>query len=296
MEPILIYGFPLGSSMGLVAAMEWLGTPYRLCRVDMLGEMRQPAYKRINRRVETPVFITDNGDVLTETMAIAAWLETRDQERRISFDPLSRKAERMHQLMAFINTGFTGAFSPLWAALEMSPPDPTLQGALRQWGRESVIERHDRLEEMIGDTAFLVADHPTLADGILIGVARWLDFHEVADQGALAKTCRLETAHRGRSRGRAGDGSGGRRHAVGHARSNRPCRPCRGHRALRQLEQARRSAIAGRLRPPSSDLCMWCAQGGLPGIRTSRRLQTGTPRVVVETQPDGCLCGRMCYR
>jgi glutathione S-transferase len=181
MEPILIYGFPSGSSMGLVAALEWLGQPYKLCRVDMLGEMRDPPYKRINPRVETPVLITDQGDVLTETMAIATWLEVRDTERRISFEPLSRDADRMHQLMAFINTGFTGAFSPLWAALEMEPPNPPVQTALRQWGRQSVVERHDRLEEMLGNNRFLTADHPTLADGLLIGIARWLDYHEVAD-------------------------------------------------------------------------------------------------------------------
>ena len=110
MEPILVYGFPAGSSMGLVAALEWLGKPYRLCRVDMLGEMRDPSYARINARHETPVLITDAG-VLTETIAIAAWLEARDSERRISFAPLSPQADRMHQLMAFVNTGFTGAFS-----------------------------------------------------------------------------------------------------------------------------------------------------------------------------------------
>lgn len=191
MEPILIYGFPSGSSMGLVAALEWLGTPYRLCRVDMLGEMRDQAYRRINPRVETPVLITDQGHVLTETMAIAAWLEARDTNRRISFDPLSREADRMHQLMAFINTGFTGAFSPLWAAMEMEPPNPAMQMALKEWGREGVIERHNRLEEMIGDTRFLVADHPTLADGILIGVARWLDFHQVADKARWPKLAEL---------------------------------------------------------------------------------------------------------
>lgn len=165
MEPILIYGYPSGSSMGLVAALKWLGKPYRLCRVDMLGDMRDPLYRRINPRVETPVMNTDEGEVLTETMAIAAWLEARDENRRISFDPQSREADRMHQLTAFINTGFTGAFSPLWAAMEMEPPNPPMQSALEQWGRESVIERHDRLEEMIWDTRFLVADRPTLADG-----------------------------------------------------------------------------------------------------------------------------------
>ena len=191
MEPILIYGFPLGSSMGLVAALEWLGKPYRLCRVDMLGEMREPSYARINARHETPALITDKGQVLTETMAIAAWLEARDAERRISFDPLSGEADRMHQLMGFVNTGFTGAFSPLWVAMEMETPNPAMQSALREWGRERVIERHDKLEGMIGASAFLVGERPTLADALLIGVARWLDFHAVADKGRWPKLAAL---------------------------------------------------------------------------------------------------------
>ncbi|HEV7274843.1 MAG TPA: glutathione S-transferase family protein [Devosiaceae bacterium] len=191
MEPILLYGFPAGSSLGLIAALEWLGRPYRLTRVDMLGEMREPSYARVNPRHETPAFITDRGEVLTETMAIAAWLEARDPDRRISFDPLSHEADRMHQLMAFINTGFTGAFGPLWAAIEMEPPDPAVQSVLQATGRDGVIERHDRLEQMIGDDAFLLGDHPTLADALLIGIARWLDFHEVAERSRWPKLATL---------------------------------------------------------------------------------------------------------
>lgn len=181
MEPILVYGFPAGSSMGLIAALEWLGQPYRLCRVDMLGEMRDASYARINARHETPALVTEDGKLLTETMAIAAWIEARDAEHRVSFAPKSAEADRMHQLVGFINTGFTGAFSPLWAALEMETPDPELQASLRRWGRDRVIERHDKLEAMIGDSPFLVGDRPTLADGVLIGIARWLDYHEVAE-------------------------------------------------------------------------------------------------------------------
>jgi glutathione S-transferase len=191
MEPILIYGFPLGSSMGLVAALEWLAKPYRLCRVDMLGEMREPSYAILNGRHETPALIDEQGRVITETIAIASWLEARDTQRRISFDPLSPLADRMHQLMGFVNTGFTAAFSPLWAAIEMHPPNPSLQAMLRNWGRNNVIERHDKLEQMIGDTAFLVGDSPTLADALLIGVARWLDFHEVADKARWPRLARL---------------------------------------------------------------------------------------------------------
>lgn len=193
MEPILLYGFPAGSSMGLVAALEWLGRPYRLCRVDMMGEMRDPSYARINPRHETPALITDDGRVVTETMAIAAWLEVRDADRRVSFEPRSPEADRLHQLMAFVNTGFTGAFSPLWAALEMATPDPALQAALRRFGREAVIERHDRLEAMVGEAPFLLGERPTLADAVLIGVARWLEFHKV---GAPERWPRLAALRR----------------------------------------------------------------------------------------------------
>ncbi len=191
MEPILLYGFPAGSSMGLVAAFEQLGQPYRLCRVDMLADMNNAAYDRLNPRRETPVLVTDEGRVVTETVAIAAWLEARDEgpggQRRISFAPRSEQADRMHQLVGFVNSSFTGAFSPLWAALELSPPDPALQAQLRLWGRKSVLERHDDLEAMIGEgegegeNEFLVGDRLSLADTTLIGVARWAEFHQVID-------------------------------------------------------------------------------------------------------------------
>jgi len=191
MEPILLYGFPLGSSMGLVAALEWLGQPYRLSRVDMLKDMKTAAYRRINDRSETPVLITGDGMVLTETMAIALWLEHRDLERRISFEPGSRQADRMHQLMAFVNTGFTGAFSPLWVALEAEDAPESDRATLRAYGRKAVANRHAKLEAMIGTTPYLIGDRPTLADAVLIGVARWAEFHQAVDAHAYPKLAAL---------------------------------------------------------------------------------------------------------
>jgi glutathione S-transferase len=179
-EPILTAGFPLGSSLGLVTAFEWLGQPYRLVRVDMLGEMRRDAYLRLNGRQETPVLITDEGP-LTETMAIALWLEARDDKRRISFAAGTREADRLHQYIAFLNTGFTGAFAPLWVALEAEGAPDDYRNALRQFGRMAVAKRHEQLEMMIRDSDYLLGDKPTLADAVFAGVARWADFHQAID-------------------------------------------------------------------------------------------------------------------
>ncbi len=87
----------------------------------------------------------------------------------------------MHQLMAFLNSGFTAAFSPLWAAMEMQPPEPDYQATLRRFGGDSVRERHDKLEAMVGDGPWLSGGRRSLADALLAGVARWLEIHEVAD-------------------------------------------------------------------------------------------------------------------
>jgi glutathione S-transferase len=192
MEPILVYGHPLGSSMGLVAAFEWLGQPYRLARVRMPDDMLGEGYKRLNGRQETPVLVTEGRRVITETMAIALWLEARDAERRVSFAPATAESDRLHQFMAFLNTGFTGAFSPYWVALEAAEPDPPYHAALRRFGREQVGDRHRRLEAMMGDTPYLLGDRPTLADAVFVGVARWAEFHEAIDPAGYPRIAALK--------------------------------------------------------------------------------------------------------
>jgi glutathione S-transferase len=167
--------------MGLVAAFELMGQPYRLCRVDMLNDMKNDRYARINGRQETPILITADGRVVTETMAIIHWIEQRDTARRITFDPKSPEADRMYRFAAFVNTGFTAAFSPLWVAFETEGEDPAFLDSLRRFGRRAVKDRHDRLESMIPEAGFLVGDRMTLADTTLIGVARWAEFHNAVD-------------------------------------------------------------------------------------------------------------------
>ena len=54
---------------------------------------------------------------------------------------------------------------------------------LRQFGRDAVIKRHDQIEAMLapGDR-YLAGDRPSLADALLIGVARWLEMLQVAER------------------------------------------------------------------------------------------------------------------
>ncbi len=167
--------------MGLVAAMEWLGRPYRLSRVEMPADMLTDDYARINPRRETPVLVKPDGSLLTETIAIVQWLSGGDVDRRISFAAGSDAADRLTQYIAFLNTGFTAAFVPYWAAMEAEDASEDDRIAWRRLGHSLVNDRHRKLEAMIGDTDYLLGDRPTLADAVFIGIARWADFHQAID-------------------------------------------------------------------------------------------------------------------
>ena len=73
----------------------------------------------------------------------------------------------------------------------MEHADPAYRETLRDFGRKAVANRHAKLEAMIGDTPFLAGDRPTLADAVLIGVARWAEFHEAIDPAAYPRLAAL---------------------------------------------------------------------------------------------------------
>jgi glutathione S-transferase len=114
----------------------------------------------------------------------------------------------------------------LWVALETEPADPAYQAALRRFGTETVIERHDKLEAMLETTDYLLGDRPTLADAVLVGVARWLEYHRVA---APERWPRLLNIRKHIERDPAV------RFALAVENGGRPAGCCRGHVELAEV-------------------------------------------------------------
>src|SRR5438132_7294834 len=64
---------------------------------------------------------------------------------------------------------------------------------IRRPPRSTLFPYTTLFRSMIGDQPFLMGERPTLADGLLVGVARWLDFHQVADPSRWPKLDRKST-------------------------------------------------------------------------------------------------------
>jgi glutathione S-transferase len=195
MVPILFYGVPEGCSFGSMVALEWLGRPYRLCRVAMPEVVSGPDYRRINPVGETPTLLTEDGAPLSESMAILNHLGARAAgagavEAGLAFLQGSPGFDRLNEALAFLNTSFFNAFSPLWYALEHTSDGPR-QEALAGYGRDLVARAHRHLEARLAGRDWLLGDRRSLADAYFAGIARWSDFHGVVDRGDYPAVDRL---------------------------------------------------------------------------------------------------------
>lgn len=177
MDPILFYGVPEGCSFGAIAALEGAGKPYRLCRIQMPGQVSGEAYRRLNPLGETPTLMTADGQVFSQSSAIL---------RHIAGDPADA---RLDEMLSFLTTTYFGGFSPLWQAIEGATEAET--AFLIPDGRRQVAKAHAQLETLLAGRDWLVGDRPTIADAYFYGVARWNDFHQAIDRTAYPAVNRL---------------------------------------------------------------------------------------------------------
>lgn len=186
----LLYGVPSGCSFGSIVALEWLRLPYRLSRIAMPEEVTSVDYRRLNPVAETPTLITPDGEAISESMAILNHLGARGLGTGLAFAQGTRDFDRLNQMLAFLNTTFFNAFSPLWHALEHGS-EGTEKRVLTDYGRGKVEHAHAVLERMLGDRPWLLGDQRTLADAYFIGIARWTRYHDVADRRDYPRLQRL---------------------------------------------------------------------------------------------------------
>ena len=173
MEPILFYGVPHGCSFGSIVALEWLGQPYRLCRIDMLTTPKDERYARINPRHLTPTLLLESGEALGESLAILHHIAARDLGNELGFLQGTRAFDRLNSMLAFLHMELHGAFSPAWTAYKLPNDAAKEKEMLRALARKKAAESYARLEAMLSGQEWLAGDTRTIADAYLLGVARW---------------------------------------------------------------------------------------------------------------------------
>ncbi|WP_454853617.1 glutathione S-transferase family protein [Rhizobium binxianense] len=181
---------PEGCSFGSIVALEWSGIPYRLCRVEMPEIVSGDDYMRIHAVGKTPSLLLEDGGVISESMAILNHIGARAIDKGLGFAQGTEGFDRLNQMLAYLNTSFFNAFSPLRYAFEHAL-EPEEKRALLAYGAAKVEKAHKVLEAMLDGREWLLGEKPGIADAYFMGIARWNDFHKVVDRRQFPAVHRL---------------------------------------------------------------------------------------------------------
>lgn len=179
MEPVLFYGNHAASSFGSIVALEWLGEPYRLVRLDLPFDAHSAIFTRVNPIQKVPTMLLADGSALSESAAILQHLAGRDPLRRLAFAPGSREQDHLNQVIAFLHSDFAGAFGPAFKAYDLrltGERDGVAEEQLWALGRAGIVKAHADLERMLAENEWLAGSKRTIADAYFAGVGRWAPF------------------------------------------------------------------------------------------------------------------------
>jgi glutathione S-transferase len=182
MEPLLFYGVPSGCSLASIIALEWLGQPYRLCRIEMLEDSWPERYARVNPRLKTPALLLGADTGLTESAAILQHIAGRGIDIGLGFPQGTLEFDRLSEMLAYLTTDFFASFAPLWKAYETEGLGEAEQRRVFDEGKAAVAVEFGHVENMLAGRDWLLGgEAPGVADAYLFAVARWADYHRLFD-------------------------------------------------------------------------------------------------------------------
>jgi glutathione S-transferase len=159
---MILYYAPGACSLANHIALIEVGLPHKIVSVDRdkrTGDGRD--FRTINPKGYTPALELDDGTILTENLAILAYIAHRAGEL-LPEDGLVRW--RALEATSFMTTEIHGNFKPFFYGATPAEKDKARQGLDRRFAT---------IAEQLGDKPFLVSDRMTIADPYLFVMLTW---------------------------------------------------------------------------------------------------------------------------
>jgi len=161
-ETMILYYAPGACSQACHIALIEANMPHQLVKV---GRDRRTEdgrdFNRINSKGYTPALDLGDGTILTENLAILAWIAD-SSGKLLAKDGLERW--RTLEATAFMTTEIHRGFTPFFR-------DGTEQD--KEQARETLFMRFSTLSEQLGEKQYLIGQHMTIADCYLFVMLSW---------------------------------------------------------------------------------------------------------------------------
>ena len=122
-------------------------------------------FNAINPKGYVPALVLDSGEVLSENVAVLAYVASLDKSGRLGPAPGTEGCYRLLEWLAYINSEVHKNFSPLFR--------PTTGEDAKATAREMIARRLAFIEQRLGDRPYLLGENFSVADAYLYVVLGW---------------------------------------------------------------------------------------------------------------------------
>jgi len=122
-------------------------------------------YFAINSKGAVPALKLDNGQVLTEGVAIMQYLADQKPESGLAPKNGTIERYRVQEWLNYVTSEVHKGFSPLW--------NPAADPAVKTWALDNLKKKFDWLNKQLAGKKYLTGDTFTVADAYLFVVMNW---------------------------------------------------------------------------------------------------------------------------
>jgi glutathione S-transferase len=122
-------------------------------------------FASFNPKGYVPALILDNGEMLTENVAVLCFIANLDKTRKLAPEPGTLGFYRVVEWLAYVNSELHKNHGALFK--------PGSTDDVKAAARELIGMRHKFIENSLGDKPFLTGDNFTVADAYLYVTLSW---------------------------------------------------------------------------------------------------------------------------
>ena len=162
-----LYYLSAACSLAANIALREAGLKFELVKVDRRTKKAADGldFNEVNPKGYVPALRLDNGEVLTENVAVLQYIADRNPAAQLAPAAGTLERYRLMEWLGFINSEVHKNFSPLFR--------DDAHEEVKQYARRALGVRLDYLDRSIGNRTFLTGEPFTVADAYLFTVLGW---------------------------------------------------------------------------------------------------------------------------
>ena len=162
-----LYYFSGACSLASNISLREAGLAFELVKVDRRTKKTADGldFNEVNPKGYVPALRLDNGEVLTENVAVLQYIADRNPAAQLAPAAGTLERYRLMEWLGFINSEVHKNFSPLFR--------DDAHEEVKQYARRALGVRLDYLNRSIGNHTFLSGEPFTVADAYLFTVLGW---------------------------------------------------------------------------------------------------------------------------